>query len=505
MNDNRTFRILIAGGGTAGWMAAALLARFLPPDYRVELVESEAIGTVGVGEATIPQIRHFNQALGIDEAEFLRETKGSFKLGIAFDGWRGEGHSYMHAFGPVGQSSGLIAFRHYWLRAKALGHAKDLAHYSPNEMAARNLRMPGPGSADLPYAYHFDASLYAAFLRHYAETRGVVRAEGIIERVERDSETGDIAALVLDGDRRLEADFFIDCTGFRALLIEHELDAGFTDWSHWLPCDRAVAVPCSAHGDFTPYTRATAHDAGWQWRIPLQHRVGNGIVYCSEFLSDDDAQARLLANLDGKPMADPNRLRFTTGMRTRQWSHNCLALGLAAGFMEPLESTSIHLIQSSIARFLAMLPGREPAPAMVAEFNRQSHFEWSRIRDFLILHYRANGREGEPFWDRCRDMDLPDTLSAKIEQFRNSGFIHREHEELFTQDGWLQVFVGQGVIPGAHHPLADAMPMGEVVAMLARIDGRIGTLIEAMPDHAQFLRAYCMPRSEAAARKRTPA
>ena len=514
MGREEPLQIVIVGGGTAGWMAAAALARLTPNP--VTLVESDAIGTVGVGEATIPQIRLFNQALGIDEAEFLRETKATFKLGIEFAGWgpkddRGEPTSYMHAFGTIGHGAGLLPFHQYWLRARAAGKARPLDQYSLNERAGRALKMQmwqgeqGQSVPDMPWAYHFDASLYAAFLRRIAEARGAKRVEGRVASVERDSESGNIAAVGLADGRRIAGDFFIDCTGFRALLIEHELDAGFTDWSHWLPCDRAVAVPCSAHGDFTPYTRATAHDAGWQWRIPLQHRVGNGIVYCSEFLSDDDAQARLLANLDGKPMADPNRLRFTTGMRTRQWSHNCLALGLAAGFMEPLESTSIHLIQSSIARFLAMLPGREPAPAMVAEFNRQSHFEWSRIRDFLILHYRANGREGEPFWDRCRDMDLPDTLSAKIEQFRNSGFIHREHEELFTQDGWLQVFVGQGVIPGAHHPLADAMPMGEVVAMLARIDGRIGTLIEAMPDHAQFLRAYCMPRSEAAARKRTPA
>ena len=487
MNDNRTFRILIAGGGTAGWMAAALLARFLPPDYRVALVESEAIGTVGVGEATIPQIRHFNQALGIDEAEFLRESKGSFKLGIAFDGWRGDGHSYMHAFGPVGKSSGLIAFRHYWLRAKALGHAKDLAHYSPNEMAARNLRMPGPGGADLPYAYHFDASLYAAFLRHYAETRGAVRTEGTIERVERDGETGDIAALVLDGDRRMEADFFIDCTGFRALLIEGAMEAGFDDWSSLLSCDRALAVPCASGGDFTPYTRAMARKAGWQWRIPLQHRIGNGYVFSSQFCSEDEAADMLLANLDGSPDGAPRLLSFTTGKRRRQWIGNCLALGLAAGFMEPLESTSIHLVQSALARFLQLLPGARPTPSTIDHFNAQADFEWSRVRDFLVLHYWANGREGDPFWDAMRALDLPATLQARIDQWRDTGHIHREHEELFTEVAWFQVFAGQGVLASHYNPLADAMAERDLLDFLASQERALEQSAAAMPHHADTL------------------
>ena len=487
MNDNRTFRILIAGGGTAGWMAAALLARFLPPDYRVELVESEAIGTVGVGEATIPQIRHFNQALGIDEAEFLRETKGSFKLGVAFDGWRGEGHSYMHAFGPVGQSSGLIAFRHYWLRAKALGHAKDLAHYSPNEMAARNLRMPGPGGADLPYAYHFDASLYAAFLRHYAEARGAVRTEGVIERVERDGETGDIAALVLDGDRRMEADFFIDCTGFRALLIEGAMEAGFDDWSNLLPCDRALAVPCASGGDFTPYTRAMARKAGWQWRIPLQHRIGNGYVFSSQFCSEDEAADTLLANLDGSPDGDPRLLSFITGKRRRQWIGNCLALGLAAGFMEPLESTSIHLVQSALARFLQLLPAGRSTPSTIGHFNAQADFEWSRVRDFLVLHYWANGREGDPFWDAMRALGLPATLQPKIDQWRDTGHIHREHEELFTEVAWFQVFAGQGVLANHYNPLADAMATQDLLDFLASQERQLEQAAAAMPHHADTL------------------
>lgn len=493
---------VIVGGGTAGWMAAAALARLT--SRKVTLIESDAIGTVGVGEATIPQIRLFNRALGIDEAEFLRETKASFKLAIEFVGWGAPtadgSDGYMHAFGNIGRGAGLLPFHHYWLRAQAEGIGGPLSTYSLNERAARAHKMqigqaaPGRPAPDMPWAYHFDASLYAAYLRRISEQHGATRIEGRVSSVERDAPTGAIAAVVLDDGQRISGDFFIDCSGFRALLIGQELASGFEDWSHWLPCDRAVAVPCSTHGDFTPYTRATAREAGWQWRIPLQHRIGNGHVYCSAFMSDEAAEATLLANLDGKPLADPNRLRFTTGMRRHQWVDNCLALGLAAGFMEPLESTSIHLIQSSIARFLSMLPGKDPAPALIAEFNRQASFEWTRIRDFLILHYAANARVGEAFWDRCRDMDLPDTLTAKIEQFRAGGFIHREHEELFTAEGWLQVFVGQNVMPDAYHPLADDMPPEDLAKMLGEIERGIDQTIGAMSGHAEFLRAMCMPR-----------
>jgi tryptophan halogenase len=492
-------QMVVVGGGTAGWMAAAALARFTTRP--VTLVESDAIGTVGVGEATIPQIRLFNAGLGIDEAEFLRETRGSFKLGIEFAGWSGDGSSYMHAFGHVGHGAGLLPFQHFWARARAEGTAKELAAYVLNERAARAGRMQiwqaetGKPVPDMPWAYHFDAGLYAAYLRRYAEALGVVRIEGIVGAVDRDGESGHITAVLLDGDRRVAGDFFIDCTGFRALLIEGALEAGFDDWTHWLPCDRAIAVPCEAKGEFTPYTRATARKAGWQWRIPLQHRIGNGYVYASAHIADDAVLDTLLANLDGAPTAEPNKLRFTTGMRRRQWAGNCLALGLAAGFMEPLESTSIHLIQSSIARFLQMLPAGTPDPAMVAEFNRQAEFEWTRIRDFLILHYSANGRHGEPFWDQCRAMDLPDTLARKVAQFRASAYLHREHEELFTEAGWLQVLVGQGVLPEAWNPIADALPAERLAAMLGGIERRDRDLVSAMPAHAEFLRAWCTPSS----------
>ncbi|WP_299307568.1 tryptophan halogenase family protein [uncultured Croceicoccus sp.] len=498
----RPLKIGIAGGGTAGWMAAAALAKLT--GCEVVLIESEAIGTVGVGEATIPQIRLFNRGLGIDEAEFLRATKGTFKLGIAFDGWRRDGESYMHAFGHVGRGAGLLPFHQLWLRGRELGVAKDLSAYALNDRAARAGKMqmaPGGGAADMPWAYHFDASLYAGFLRRFAEAHGAERIEGRIVSVERDGESGAIRALTLDAERRVEADFFLDCTGFRALLTDETTRDDFADWSHWLPCDRAVAVPSAAADEILPYTRATARAAGWQWRIPLQHRTGNGLVYCSEFLSEGEAETVLRAHLDGAPIGTANHLRFTTGMRTAPWQGNCLALGLAAGFLEPLESTSIHLIQSGIARFLAMLPRRDVPAAMAEEFNRQARFEWESIRDFLILHYAANGREGQPFWDRCRAMTLPDGLAARLALFRATGFVRREHDELFTEPGWIQVLIGQGVVPRATHPNADALAPHVLARMLNEMAGSIASLVDTMPTHVEFLREFCAspstPRSAA--------
>ena len=502
MSDTRLQSIVILGGGTAGWMAAAALARFAP-HHAVTLVESEDIGAVGVGEATIPQIHLFNRALGLDEAEFLRETKASFKLGIEFAGWTREGESYMHAFGAVGRSAGLLPFRDYWLRAQNLGFAKPLVHYSANELAARALRVaPLRRSAttpDLPYAYHFDASLYAGLLRRYAEARGVTRVEGKLARVERNGESGDIAALHLEGDRHVGGDFFIDCSGFRALLIEGEFGAGFEDWARWLPCDRALAMACASGGDFTPYTRSTARTAGWQWRIPLQHRIGNGYVYSSSHISDDEAAATLLANLDGAPEGDPRPLRFTTGMRRKHWDRNCLAIGLSAGFLEPLESTSIHLAQSAISRFLSVMPTGRADPVIVDWFNAQAEFEWRRVRDFIVLHYWANSRTGEPFWDERRAMELPETLTAKIAQWQANGFIHREHEELFTEVGWFQIFAGQGVAANGYNPLADALSEPELRALL---DGTEATLVEAvkaMPRHVDVLAALVASAKGAAA------
>lgn len=492
MNGPST-RYMVVGGGTAGWMAAAALARFAPPGMHVDLVESDAIGTIGVGEATIPQIHLFNAALGFDEAEFLRETKGSFKLGIEFVGWMREGESYMHAFGNIGRGVGLLPFQHYWLRAQKLGFAKSLQRYSVNELAARTMRMqrgrPTPQSPEMPYAYHFDAALYAAYLRRFAEDRGVTRHEGVVVGVERDGENGDIALVILDDGRRLSADFFIDCSGFRALLIEGALETGFESWARCLPCDSAVAAPCESGGDFTPYTRSIARTAGWQWRIPLQHRIGNGYVYSREHISDDEAAAVLLSALDGESQADPRLIRFATGKRRLHWNRNCLALGLAAGFMEPLESTSIHLVQSAISRFLAMLPTGRPSQAIIDQFNEQADFEWTRIRDFLILHYWANGRYGEPFWDAMRTIELPATLAAKVAQWQSSGFIQRQHEELFTETGWFQVFAGQGVAARTYNPIADDLPEPQLRALLQETEALFVENVSSMPRHLDLLQS----------------
>ena len=490
MGDTRISNIVIAGGGTAGWMAAAALSRFLEQGYNITLAESEAIGTVGVGEATIPQIHLFNGWLGLDEAEFLRETKASFKLGIEFVGWHRPDARYMHAFGFVGRAFGMAPFRHGWARASAAGNAEPYGAYSFNEVAARAGRFAkGDGQQgaipDLVYAYHFDAGLYAAYLRRYAEARGVTRVEGKIETVERDPASGDVAALVLDGGRRIEGQLFIDCSGFRGLLIGEALGTPYLDWTNFLPCDRALAVPCARTDAFRPYTQSIARPAGWQWRIPLQHRTGNGHVYCSGFMGEDEAAALLLDNLDGEAMDVPRPLRFTTGRRERAWEANVVALGLSAGFMEPLESTSIHLIQAGIARLLTYFPHRRIEAVERDQFNRLTAFEWERIRDFLVAHYKYNKRVGEPFWDQCRAMPIPDSLTEKVELFRSSGRIHREHEELFTEEAWAQLFIGQGVAPRDWHPLADMVADDELAAFLDTLSNAYARKAASLPTHAQ--------------------
>jgi len=487
--------IVIAGGGTAGWMVAAAFARFLEGGYRLRLVESDEIGTVGVGEATIPQIRLFKDALGMDEDALLRATDGTFKLGIEFVDWREAGHRYMHAFGAVGRDVGLIAFQHYWLRARAMGVAKSLDHYALNEIAARKAKMRRGAALtartipDLPYAYHFDASLFAKTLRGFAEGLGVEREEGRILGVEF-NDVGDVSALALDGDRRIEGDIFIDCTGFRGVLIEQALQTGFEDWSHWLPCDRALAVPSARTEPLLPYTQTFAHEAGWRWRIPLQHRTGNGMVYCSRYWSDDQAAEALLANLDAPALADPRPLRFTAGKRKQGWNRNVIAIGLASGFLEPLESTSIHLIQSAISRLLQMLPGRKVSDADRREYNRQTDFEMERIRDFLILHYALNNR-AEPFWRARREMALPDTLTHKLELFAANGRITREHEELFTEVGWLQVLIGQGAEPTGYHPIADTIEADDLAEYMRTIELLYAREVDAMPGHADFVGRHC--------------
>ena len=484
--------IVVVGGGTAGWMTAAALSRFLEHGWRIRLVESDDIGTVGVGEATIPQIRLFNAGLGIDEADFLAATQGTIKLGIEFNGWHRPGERYMHAFGPVGRSLGLIGFHHYWLRGRDLGIAQPFGAYSYNEAAARAHRFrPGDNPATalppLTHAYHFDAGLYALYLRRYAEARGVERLEGRITGVSQNPESGHVETLTLDNGATIAGQLFIDCSGFRGLLIEQTLHAGYEDWSQWLACDRAMAVPCASAGDLTPYTSATARPAGWQWRIPLQHRTGNGYVYSSAHVSDDEAAATLLANLDGKALADPRPLRFTAGRRKSVWVKNVVAIGLSSGFLEPLESTSIHLIQSGIARLLQMLPDTHFAPAAAAEFNRQSAWEIETIRDFIILHYKATERDDTPFWRRARDMAIPAALADRIAHFRQTASIRRDHDELFTDLAWSQVFLGQGVIPASHHPLARLLDDTDLAGFLGTMRHAIDHAVAGLPAHADFL------------------
>jgi tryptophan 7-halogenase len=488
--------IVIVGGGTAGWMTAAALSRILDQRWKITLVESEDIGTVGVGEATIPQILLYNGVLGLDEAEFLRETKGSFKLGIEFVDWLKPGHRYIHAFGFIGRDLGMIPFHHYWLKARAAAETFSLDDYCIAASAAAENRfsredpLPNLPIAPHSYAYHFDAGLYAAFLRKYAEARGVIRLEGKIVDVVLDGETGDVASVQLENGEIVAGDLFVDCSGFRGLLIEGALETGYQDWTNWLPCDRALAVPCESVEPLTPYTRSTARKAGWQWRIPLQHRIGNGHVYCSQHISDDEAASILMANLDGKALADPKPLRFATGRRNLFWNRNVVAIGLASGFMEPLESTSIHLIQSGIKKLIDLLPAGEIRQADVDEYNRQSIFEFERIRDFLILHYHANQRD-DPFWKSCREMAVPDTLKDKMELFAASGRIFRFGEELFTETGWLQVMSGQGIEPQSYHPLADAPGDKGVADYLRSIREVVTAKVDRMPGHKDYLEKLC--------------
>jgi len=489
-------QIVIVGGGTAGWMAAAAFARFLGPTYNIRLIESDDIGTVGVGEATIPAIQLFNQNLGIDENEFVRATQGSFKLGIEFVDWTEPGHRYIHAFGQVGRPLGLLPFHHYWLRHHQQGGTSSLWDHAPTALAAAGNRFarpvdkPGSLPSGVAYAYHFDAGLYAAFLRQYAEARGVLRTEGQVVDVALSSETGFVESVKLATGETVNGDFFIDCSGFRGLLIEQALHSGYEDWSNYLPCNRALAVPCASVDPLTPYTRSTAREAGWQWRIPLQHRTGNGYVYCSDFISDADATNTLMSNLDGKSLAEPRQLRFVTGKRRQIWKKNVVALGLSSGFLEPLESTSIHLIQSGIAKLLNYFPTLGFQQADIDGFNGEMDFEFNAIRDFIILHYKATNRPGA-FWKQCREMPIPDSLAAKIDLFKANGRIVRFNEELFTELGWLQVMWGQGLRPEGYHPLADQLTHEQLNEFMAVSHKHAAHVASQMPDHKAYIAANC--------------
>ena len=499
-DPSRSLRsIVIVGGGSAGWMAAAALSRALTRGCAITLIESDEIGTVGVGEATIPPIQTFNQMLGLDENEFLRRTQGSFKLGIEFVDWAKQGHRYFHPFGPHGHQFDLSPQHQYWLRGRHRPGAAGLDEHSMAWAAASRGRFDKPSrdprmvQSTFDYAYHFDAGLYARYLRELSESRGVLRVEGKVAGVELRAADGFVERLRLADGRVFEGDLFIDCSGFRGLLIEDALHTGYEDWTHWLPCDRAMAVPCASAGVLTPYTRSTALAAGWQWRIPLQHRTGNGYVYCSQFIGDDEVAARLLERLDGQALASPRPLRFTTGRRKRFWNRNVIALGLASGFMEPLESTSLHLVQSGISRLLALFPDRDFDPLVTAEFNRIGINEFERIRDFIILHYKLTTRDDSPLWRYCAAMSIPETLQYKIEHFRRHGRLVTEGMELFGQASWLAVHVGQLNLPERHDPIIDLRDV-DGDAILARMRQAMAQAAEAMPGHQTYIERHCAAR-----------
>ena len=496
---NSLQRILIAGGGSSGWMTAALLARMFQGLYEVVLVESEDIGTIGVGEATIPAIKKYNELLGLDENEFMQRTQGSFKLGIQFENWQRQGESYIHGFGVIGQDWEWLRMHHYWLHAHSQGRAGDFADYSINTAAALKNRfvraqakMGDSPLGHIAHAFHMDASLFARFLSGYAQDRGVRRREGKIVDVTLRADDGFIESVTMDDGEVIGADLFVDCSGFRGLFINQALGVGFEDWSHWLPCDRAVAVPCERSEAFTPYTRSIAHSAGWQWRIPLQHRTGNGHVFSTRFMDDAEAERILLANIDGEPRANPFKVDFKAGKRKQLWHKNCVAIGLAGGFLEPLESTSLHLVQSGIIRLMRLLPDGGFHQSNIDEFNRQTDFEYERIRDFIILHYKATERDDSPFWDYCRTMEVPETLQRKIDLWMANARIFREDEELFSEESWIQVFIGQGMIPRGYDPMVRIKSDAQINQFLGNIQSVIGKCVDVMPSHAEYVAKTCL-------------
>ena len=494
---DRPLEVVILGGGTAGWTAAAGLASLLPPGRcRVRLIESEEIGIVGVGEATLPHMKSFNDAIGLDEAEMMRRTHATFKLGIEFVDWGFKGSSYIHPFGIHGPATQGLAFHHRWLRAMQSGWTSDIEEFSFAVMAARNSRFDFPPddktriNSTYSYAYQLDANLYAPYLREFSEARGVVRTEGKVESVNLDPENGDVASLVLQSGEVIAGDFFIDCSGFRSMILGGALGVEWEDWSHWLPCDRAWALPTERTDDLMPVTRLTAMEAGWRWRIPLQHRTGNGYVFSTSFIGEDEAAASLLANLDAPALAEPRLLKFRAGRRKKSWHRNCLALGLSSGFLEPLESTSMYLFQIAVMHLLALFPEPSIDPRLADEFNRKMEVEYERIRDFLILHYHLTSRDDHEIWRYCREMSVPDSLKRKMELFRHRGYIEHYKDGLFLPPSWLSVYVGQGLAPSHYHPLAGNAPIEQLIADLDSIRTEIQDRVDEMPRHASLIARY---------------
>ena len=504
MSNNQIEKIVIIGGGTAGWMAASALSSIMKrANVKVTLVESEAIGTVGVGEATIPQIALFNELLGLDENDFIKRTQATFKLGIEFVDWGQKGERYIHPFGGYGIDMEGVHFHHFWLKAKELNpDLPDLTEFNLQAMAARKNKFTRPLDiarsplSKIHYAFQFDAGLYAKYLREIAEDAGTKRIEGRVTSIQQESEKGHIQSVTLESGEVISGDFFIDCTGFIGLLIEKTLQTGYEDWSKWLPVNRAVACACEQSEEPVPYTRATAKEAGWQWRIPLQHRLGNGYVYCDKFLPKDEAQAELMNSLEGKPLAEPKHLRFVTGHRKKFWEKNCLSLGLSAGFMEPLESTSIHLIQSGLSRLMAQFPDRGFNQKDIDYYNLRTRQEYERVRDFLVLHYKATRRDDTPFWQHIQAMPLPDKLREKMELYEENGRIFREDLELFNETSWLAVMHGQGLKPKSYHPVVNVLSAEEIEMRLKDIYNSVVNSANYMPTHMEFIRKNCLADKE---------
>src|SRR6187431_1417023 len=488
---NKKMKIVIAGGGTAGWIAAAALSHQMGELLDITLVESQEIGTIGVGEATIPPMRTFHRLLGINEQEFMRATNATFKLGIQFENWKQKGEKYFHSFGITGKQTVVTDFIHFWLRGRELGIADEFGNYCLEYKAALEERFSINDQANINYAFHLDAGRYASFLSARAEVRGVKRVEGKIAEVIQHPESGFIASIRMDSGQEIPGDLFIDCTGMRGLLIEQTLQTGFEEWTHWLPCDSAIAVQTESTVPAVPYTKSIAHHAGWRWQIPLQHRVGNGLVFSSRHMSDDEATNILLSSVDGKVLTEPKVIKFKTGRRKKSWNKNCIAMGLASGFLEPLESTSIHMIMTAVTRLLQLFPHGEIKQSTVDEYNAQAESEVIRIRDFIILHYKATERDDSPFWRYCKDMEIPDDLKHRMELFKDYGKANQVEGELFRLDSWTQVMLGQGIMPSSYHPIVKLLPERELQNFLNSIATNVNKNITMMSTHEDFVKKYC--------------
>ena len=490
MTEQRVKKVVIAGGGTAGWCVAAALGKHLGSLLDVTLVESSEIGIIGVGEATIPTITAFHNRLGIDEREFVGATHAGIKLGIAFHNWARQGDYYFHSFGHLGKSMWITPFHSLWLQARADGYGGDLGDYCFELRAAEAHRFAISDKYRLNYAYHFDTALYGPFMRRLSEANGVKRVEGKITHAEQDDHTGFITRIVLESGQAIDGDLFIDCTGFRGLLIEQTLNTGYEDWDHWLANDRAWAVQTQSTGALDPYTSAIAHDAGWRWEIPLQSRIGNGFVYSSPHLSDDEARARFVSALKGPMIKEPMHIKFRTGRRNKIWNKNCIAFGLASGFIEPLESTNIHLMQVSATRLVQMFPFDGITSSLVDHFNDLTRSEVEHIRDFVIMHYKLTERDDTAFWRSRRDMEIPEALKARLDLFREHGFISPPPEDVFRLDSWLQVMTGQRFEPRGRHRFGQLFTREELTGALAGLRAQVAHSVANTPDYEGFIRAY---------------